>query len=50
MLNWKTTVAGLIAAVAPILKGIVPSALAPICDAGMALALALLGYFAADKK
>lgn len=48
--DWKTTVAGLVAALLPFAKGILPVALAPIVDAVATLALVLLGYFAADRK
>lgn len=49
MVNWKTTLAGAVAAMAPFVKSMLPEALAPIADALQALALALLGYFAKDK-
>jgi hypothetical protein len=49
-LDWRTSIAGLLAAVLPWVRGIVPEALAPIVDAASSLALALLGYFAADKR
>lgn len=50
MANWKTTLAGLLAAVAPIAAGAVPAAFHDIVTYAGALALALLGYFANDKK
>lgn len=50
MLNWKTSLAGAIAALAPFLKGVLPADLSSIADAVQALALALLGYFAKDKN
>jgi ActR/RegA family two-component response regulator len=50
VVNWKTTLAGAIAAMAPFVKSILPEGLAPIADAVQALALALLGYFAKDKN
>jgi hypothetical protein len=50
MINWKTSIAGFLAAVLPWVRGIVPEALVPIVDAVSSLALALLGYFAADSS
>lgn len=49
MKNLKTTIAGLVAALLPFVRGVVPEALVPIVDGVAALALALVGYFAADK-
>ena len=50
MVNWKTTLMGALAAMAPFVKSILPEGLAPIADAVQALALALLGYFSKDKN
>jgi hypothetical protein len=50
MLNWKTTLMGALAAMAPFIRSVLPEGLAPIADAIQALALALLGYFAKDKN
>lgn len=47
--NWKTTLFGLISAISVALKAVVPAPLAPVLDAISLLAIALLGYFAADK-
>ncbi len=49
MTDWKTTVTGLLAALLPWLKTLVPD-LAPILDAAGSLALALFAYFAKDKE
>jgi len=49
MTDWKTTVTGLLAALLPWLKTLVPD-LATILDAAGALALALFAYFAKDKE
>ena len=48
--NWKTTLFGFLAAVIPYVRGIIPVELTAVADAASALALALMGYFAADKK
>lgn len=47
-MNWKTTVSGMIAAVAPLIRGLVPVELAPVVDGVQMIAIALLGYFARD--
>jgi len=49
MLNYKTTIAGLIAAVLPWLGSVFPD-LKVIFDAAGSFALVLLGYFAKDAK
>jgi hypothetical protein len=49
MVNWKTTVFGALAAILPYLRGAVPPEYSAIVDAASALAIALLGLFAADK-
>jgi hypothetical protein len=46
--NWKTTVTAAFGALAVIVPMFLPAAV-PICQAAQALALALFGYFAADK-
>ena len=48
-MNWKTSAAGLVAALLQLAKTVLPSELAPVFDTGAAFAIALLGYFAADK-
>lgn len=48
MVNWKTSIAGVVAALAQAAKNVFPD-FAAIADAVSALALALLGYFAKDK-
>ena len=48
MNNLKTTITGVIAALSIVGKNIWPEG-GPIFDAVMALAIALLAYFAADK-
>ena len=50
MKNWKTSLSGLVAAILQACKTIVPPEFSVIFDAASGLALALLGYFAADKK
>jgi hypothetical protein len=49
-MNWKTTIFGALAAIIPYIRGIVPEEFQAIADAAAALALALMGYFAADRK
>jgi len=49
MANWKTSLAGLVAALAVASKSMWPE-FSAIADAVAGLALALLGYFASDKK
>lgn len=49
MRDKKTTIAGLVAALAPWLKTVLPDALAPAVDAVATLALLAVGYFAADR-
>lgn len=46
--NWKTTVTAAFGAISTILPMFIPAAV-PICQAAQALALALFGFFAADK-
>ena len=48
-MNWKTTLAGAIAALATVMTTLVPEAYQPIAAAVVALALAVLGYHAKDK-
>ena len=49
MKDWKTTVAGLLAAVLPWMKTIFPD-LGTVLDALGTLALAVFAYFAKDKS
>jgi hypothetical protein len=49
MTDWKTTVTGVLAALLPWLKTVVPD-LATVLDATGTLALALFAYFAKDKE
>lgn len=49
MVNWKTSVAGLVAALAQWAKSVLPPDLAILADAISGLALAVLGYFSKDK-
>lgn len=46
--NWKTTTTALFGALSVIVPMFIPGAV-PICQAAQALAMALFGYFAADK-
>jgi len=48
MKDWKTTVAGLLAALLPWLKTVFPD-LGTILDAAGTLALAIFAYFAKDR-
>lgn len=48
--NWKTTLFGALAAILPYARAIVPEQFSHIADAAAALAVALMGYFAADKQ
>jgi hypothetical protein len=50
MFNWKTTVFGALAALLPYVKSVLPAEFGQIADGVAALALALMGYFAADKS
>lgn len=49
-MNWKTTIAGVLAALAPVIAGIVPVELKPVVDGVQMIAMALLGYFAKDAS
>lgn len=46
--NWKTTTTAAFGALSVIVPMFLPAAV-PICQAAQALALALFGFFAADK-
>jgi hypothetical protein len=48
-MNWKTSIAGLVAAIIPWLKGVFPD-FGGILDGVQSLAFALLGYFAKDNN
>lgn len=45
MKDWKTTIPGLVAAIATALAPVIPPRYAPICVAVNAAALAILGVF-----
>lgn len=49
MKNAKTTVSGLVAALAPWLRSVLPAELAPVVDGVATLAVLAMGWFAADR-
>ena len=50
MADLKTTITGVLAALIPWLKGILPQKYAGLLDGVQSIALALLGWFAADAS